>query len=382
MSQLILHIGTHKTGTTSLQAFLRANRQAFAQQDIGIPYEDMAYRVIDKDRNGHFLLRSVLDTLNPKRAYPEDERFIAKGVSAFQESAEKHSRVLLSDEALWYQGAVVKGFWPELKRQLEKLGVDQVKVVVYLRRQDQFIASLWNQFVKGATREGRTLEVYAGKKRSRLAMDYDRSIHQLETEFGSENIVVRRFDRNAFVNGDLYHDFCDAIGCPYTDEFVVPEVEANESLDSRFVEIKRLMNQSPRYQEGQNIFKGLLLAVQDASPHKNKGSVLGGSAAAAIVARYDEGNRRIAHDYLGIEDGPLFPPVNEDEPKYDPGITSSQEDLIVLLAEAFAYEDARITKLEKENAQLKKQLGKAAPARSSADASDFLHKVKRKLDRR
>ena len=34
--KLWIHIGTHKTGTTSIEAFLKTNRKALAHQGIGL----------------------------------------------------------------------------------------------------------------------------------------------------------------------------------------------------------------------------------------------------------------------------------------------------------------------------------------------------------
>lgn len=375
MGEVILHIGTHKTGTTSLQAFLRANRDAFAAEGIGIPYSDARYRSIDKDRNAHFLLRSVIDVIKPHRANDEDPAFIEHGTAALQEALREYPRVLLTDEALWLQGAIAKKFWPELKRQLAGLGAERVKIVLYLRRQDQFISSLWNQFVKGNTRETLALEEYVSKKSSRRAMDYDRGISMLEEQFGRENIVVRPFDRKDFAGGDLYHDFCAAIGCAFSDSLVIPETESNPGLDERFVQIKRIANESPGYREGRNVLMNPAIAAQSASPGK-EGSVLGGKAAAELVARYEEGNARIAREYLGREDGVLFAPVDAGEPRFDPGITPSQEDLIRLFAETISHEDARIEALERENAQLRRKLEEHV---SKSSSEGLARKVRRKL---
>lgn len=43
MKQLLIHIGTHKTGTTAIQNALRANRKLLAQN--GCAYVDEAYEL-------------------------------------------------------------------------------------------------------------------------------------------------------------------------------------------------------------------------------------------------------------------------------------------------------------------------------------------------
>lgn len=356
MAEVILHIGTHKTGTTSLQAFMRANREGFAQQGIGIPYTTVKHGGISLDRNANFLTLSVWDAIEPGKARPADKKFIEAGSQALRETLATYPKALLSDEKLWFRGAVDDRYWAQLKQTLHGFGVDRVKVIVYFRRQDQFITSLWSQYVKGTTREQRPLKQYARTKKSKLIMDYDRGVRNLENQFGKENIVVRVFDRKGFVGGDLYHDFCDAIGCTYLDSFEIPQIETNPSLNKCFTSTKRIINKGPLYLEGSNVFSPISFSAQSVSSEKTDATLFGGKEAAELVAGYEKGNRRIAKDYFGRRRKELFEPVDASTPKYDLGITQPQEDIIRLFSEAIAYEDARIAALEKRNSQLQKTI--------------------------
>ena len=61
MTALILHIGTEKTGTTSIQEFLGINRAALAEQGLHVPeflgartHRWAAYMAENVDRIDHF----------------------------------------------------------------------------------------------------------------------------------------------------------------------------------------------------------------------------------------------------------------------------------------------------------------------------------------
>jgi hypothetical protein len=51
--KLILHIGTHKTGTTSLQAWLANNREALAANGVSYPHATVAHG------SGHHRLKDL-----------------------------------------------------------------------------------------------------------------------------------------------------------------------------------------------------------------------------------------------------------------------------------------------------------------------------------
>lgn len=375
MAEVILHVGTHKTGTTSLQAFFRANKQALAQQGIGVPYNTITkYHAINPDRNAQFLLRAIWNLREPERERPGDREMIEAGYHALTEALDQFPRVLLTDEALWYRGATDEGYWPAVKRYLDQAGAEDVRIIVYFRRQDELVSSLWNQYVKERRYESHTLAQWAARTKTKQVLDYDQGLRYLERSFGKDHISVRLFDRNGFVGGDIFHDFCDAARIEYAEQFVVPEAKANPSLDRRHVLIKRIINESPSYAESANIFYQLSLSAQSVSHDDAPGSLLGGKAAAELVARYEQGNQRIAHDYFGRDDG-LFPPVDATEPTYDPGITPSQEDLIRLFTEAFSYQGNLIRALRDQNKALEKRIKRL----ESVNRNALTLKVERKL---
>lgn len=56
MKTLYLHIGTPKTGTTSIQEFMVCSREALQKHGICYPDIQKKFANISPNRNGHFLV--------------------------------------------------------------------------------------------------------------------------------------------------------------------------------------------------------------------------------------------------------------------------------------------------------------------------------------
>ncbi len=54
--------------------------------------------------------------------------------------------------------------------------------------------------------------------------------------------VVRRFERDSFVDGSLFQDFLDAVGIDVRADELQQVLNRNESLDAEAVEFLRLLN--------------------------------------------------------------------------------------------------------------------------------------------
>jgi len=109
MSTLYLHIGTPKTGTTSLQRFFLKNRMALRKQGCKFP----VFTKIDTENevaarhNGRFLTPII-----------KDKNYISQCYDAIYELAKKHSKIIITDEYLFNNCGNSKKFWIDLKNKL------------------------------------------------------------------------------------------------------------------------------------------------------------------------------------------------------------------------------------------------------------------------
>ena len=340
MERLILHIGTMKTATTALQHFFAINREKLSAGGVDFPPFGR-----NSDVNGLFLSKhgQFLSTGEIPDKVREYTRSLAEVFPAY---VAEHSVALLTDERLFREGTIYEGFWPALRDYLSQCGVKRVEIVVYLRRQDLFVASYWKQSVKEVLKETRSFEEFRRDVTVCAHMDYDTALARIEECFGRDAVNVRRYDRAAFAGGDIFHDFCAAIGLPWDDAFILPERRENPSLTCTVAEVKRLANMSNGYRTlPNNFFMEPTLAVSRIYPEPTGATPLAPEDAKALLAEYAEGNRRVAERYLGGE--PLFPEPYEFGPKWEREDAAVLNAAITMFAEALAAQQQKIDRLER-----------------------------------
>src|SRR6185295_2776033 len=135
------HVGLHKTGTTAMQRFFRLNREALVRQ--GISYPDLTER---DEGNGMPLAFAIqgqmpdwFERWNPKfRGQSLDfDRLMGQGLAM----APPSTAVLLSSEEFSLMDPAV------LKRRFGEYS-DDVRILVAVRRQDEWIESCYLQAVR------------------------------------------------------------------------------------------------------------------------------------------------------------------------------------------------------------------------------------------
>jgi hypothetical protein len=221
--EIFIHIGTHKTGTTSLQYFLHLNRDLLLKSGIlypktGVPDKHNLY--------GQHQLAWVL--LEDKLYWDDDIWFRLK------EECEKKrpGKIIISSE----------GFenleQPGIERLKEMLHSDNIKIIFYLRSYLGFMKSLYFEVMKKNQFSG-NFKDFIILKYSRL--DYDSYLVKWSAIFGEENIILRLYDEIESNTG-LIKDFCSIIGFDYS---LVPDKNAiriNVTANDRTVNALRILN--------------------------------------------------------------------------------------------------------------------------------------------
>ncbi len=303
---LILHIGSAKTGTSSIQAFLHRNRNRLA--DLGCLYP------LTPGRRRH---RRLGLFVQPKEALADTPGWDREGFSsaeAFRKAFRRRlfteinrsgpSRVLMSEETLY-------GSPDEVLRRLSRFAhriAGNLRLVVYLRRQDDHLVSRYQQLVK----VGETRRMAERMRQVDFSKTYDHfaRLRTWKDLVAPDELVVRRFERDSFVDGSLYQDFLDAAGINLrADELEPVEEPLNESLDAEAVEFLRILN----------IVRAENDAAAAALPPRNRPLVIRLAEATKgptltlpaplldrFMARWEESNQRVAREILGDESGQLF----------------------------------------------------------------------------
>lgn len=300
---LVLHIGSGKTGTSSIQYFLRLNRDPLAE--IGHLYPRTPGRTrharlglflrtdeeLEKDLSWH-----RLNTPDPAAFR---RRFRRRLFREINESG--LSSVLLSDEALY--GSSVEAL-RRLRTFTDRIA-GSVRLVVYLRRQDDHLVSRYQQLVKMG--ETRRIDEWARPDFAKT-YDYHARLSLWKQQLDPNEFVVRSFERDSFVEGSLYQDFLDAAGISARAGKLKQVELRNPSLDAEAVEFLRLLNCYRVDNEGAKarLIDNRKLVAGLAPWATGPALTLHGSRLDAFMARWEESNRAVAREFIGDPRGELF----------------------------------------------------------------------------
>lgn len=299
---VVLHIGSGKTGTSSVQAFLRDNRDRLADLGTLFPTSPGATRHV---RLGLFA-KSESEVANtpawPRQNQPDHNtfrrRFRRRLLAEIGSST--LPRVLLSDEVLFHLS-------DEALRRLGRFTgnfAESLRLVAYLRRQDDHMVSRYQQGVKvGVTVR---LAVYARRDMSWF-YDYHDRLRKHEQLLRPSEFVVRRFERDSLAEGSLFQDFLEAAGiCARADEWRQVALR-NESLDAESVEVLRLLNlhRARTQAKARGLVKNTVvkrLAQASTGPTLT----LPDPVLDAFMAQWEESNQSVARAFVSDPSGQLF----------------------------------------------------------------------------
>jgi len=346
---LVLHVGQHKTGSKALQSFLAHNRIALRLRGIEYPLLDPPRSRVRAYEISHFRLyalirREAIHECYGKgaaaRYWQQQSRHCLpfdSALSFFQalDAEVRRSglhRVVVSAEDLFdMHTAHEVAFRPQLieagARRIAALASDfghDVRVVVYLRRQDHLLAAHYAQFIKGGVDHDIDFEEFARAFAPRL--DTHHILGTWAQVFGPDRVCVRRYERSELPGGIVPDFFDHALGLPVPDFCVQPAADAesvNRTPDRDFVEFIRILNR--RSAAGQSVLpRDAVLAAalrSDPAAHEWAGASawLSPRARREVLEAHQEGNAAIARDFLRRMDGRLFiEPWPEDSQSWQP----------------------------------------------------------------
>ncbi len=319
MKTLYLHIGSPRTGTTSIQHFCHVNKDVLEEKGYCFPifphdYPHNRSRLNPARRNGLFLEAVYMDE-NGVRDKEKEAEILKDGMERLQEVFETYDQVILSDEGIWRAATKRrKSIWRDLHKEAEKGGFI-VKVIAYIRRQDELVKSWWNQTVKHGISESnamkweRYLEVYP----QYINLDYFTLLKAAADEFGVENIIVRRFHKKYFVDGSLLADFMDILGLRLTDEYRIPEQSVkNTRMSENLCEIKRIINGMPEVELKERWrYERLLRDLSEHSDGETLRRMFSPAEASDFMEKYADSNEQLYQMFFA-DGGSLF--LEKDDP--------------------------------------------------------------------
>jgi hypothetical protein len=294
--RVLLHIGTGKTGTGSIQNYLFHNRHALLLRHR-LLYPSTGLEEVEHFGEKLFAHYPVVswvvrrDRVQIVRLREEIEKADAEQAVV---SCENFYHGLDSDDIDFLADCLD--------------GLD-IHIVCYVRRQDLYMESAWKQqvkvgelrtafpvFLKRHTRPEYLAEVHA---------NYFRMLKPWAEAFGRENIQVRVFDRTQWRNGDLIDDFlglCDVLDGAAACSLPKPEM-TNVAMPSELVRLICKINAMglvPR--DEQQALVGYLRSLRE----YNDPPLLTLADRHSIIHNYAASNEAMFREFAGKRTPPCF----------------------------------------------------------------------------
>jgi len=220
MPKLIIHIGSQKTGSTSVQTFL--TQQSDKMEEAGLSYVK-AGRGPAAHNKLAFKLGSDSFPVIMKRLVHEVQSDPAK------------THVISAEMLFTTRMASSMGeFFPdELRR--------ETQIIAYIRRQDKFLEAMFKQVVKTGRFKG-TPQEYAKKREE--ALKYSKVLDAYANQFGTENVLVLPYERPMFKEGDVILDIASHLGMTNVTKADLPEKFSNITLSREVSELLGIISKS------------------------------------------------------------------------------------------------------------------------------------------
>jgi hypothetical protein len=292
MSEIIIHIGTHKTGTTTIQDTLFQNRRLLRQHGVVYPrigrvapHHNLVTRWIELP--GQFLARrSALEN------WASLARGYAGGADTVLVSSEEFSRLRPTAVDFRELAGLVAGF-------------GRARIACTLRNQLGYIQSIYVQVTK--TQRFIDFDAFVDHcLRSRyatgLALDYSVLMASVLRGFAREEVTLIPYEQAA-TRGGLVAHFCRSLGLPVAGEELVP-LPAGDSNVSPTPLALWLANQAaaPEVARGGQV----------AAAERVLGEALGAGVRTTLFTRaqvrrlratFEPLNRRFAARHRGVDPG-------------------------------------------------------------------------------
>jgi len=297
---LILHIGTHKTGTSALQTFMTANAGPLLKQGV---------RYVKAGRENR-IAHHPLAWLATGRPNIDPDCW----ANANKELARSREPInILSTEAFWFADPA------KVRKYLAYDG--HIRIIAYLRRQDAYLPSLYKQAVTSGRKV--TFDIWLQQTGNRG--DYYSVLSQWADAFGDSAIEIRPYERDGETI-DLVKDFIGGLGID------------SATLLKRYKSHRR--NQSPRREvlyfirafnklnfsvDQQKLFYSLIKIDKD---YIRSSDLLTREQSQELLDRFAEANRKVEERFWRDAKAPLFP----DRPPHDrpPGWTMEDPEFMDL----------------------------------------------------
>lgn len=293
--KILIHAGIHRTGTSSLQRFLEQNREILARHGVAYPGTEIHHQ-----KTAWALKRN-----------PSDGALLGE----LLKPCDKSNLCILSGEDFCIHTDLS---W------LEQLASEHdVHAVFYLRRQDHWVMSWYNQHVKwpfDRAKSRMSKEEFLASIDDFHWLDFHKLLKRWSDVIGINKLTISLVEPGQVA--DVVEDFVLRAGLP-AEELLPIKKRDNDSLPVHLLEVARqlgLYELPPKARS--RLVSTLCISLADKASSAR--TILSPIERNAILTKFDPSNRLVAAEFLGRDKLFHEPLPASDDPYYNPPKLSTE----------------------------------------------------------
>lgn len=335
MKKVFIHIGTFKTGSTSLQYHMHKNRKLLLENDFY--YGDYYDKYYLHSNLCYGILEEALKLNGLYQKYKDHPRFLNiaenpdKIIENIKRNSKDYSNIIISHEAFFADAfrtlAGLRSYLTEetkreinmyMRLRLKELMsefTDKIIIICYLRRQDLFIESQYNQYCKDIWYGDKNIpdfEEFVNCKP--IELNYYTILKEWKEVFPEARFIIKPYEKESFKNG-LINDFYTnilKIDFKIVKNFEsIDLVQSNQRLDRDVLEYKKKINILNN--KLNTLFKEYSISLPDI----NDFSYFSYEERKRFLRQFNIQNNKVAKEFLRKEDGILFSNMSMDFHEYE-----------------------------------------------------------------
>ena len=218
MPKCILHVGMHKTGSTSIQNSLAEldDEKFYYARILSSPNHSVGMFGAFAERPDRGHVRKMV--LRRKRTVEEIVGEAKRGIKASITEAGERTLVI-SGEGMLRLG---EKDLQRLRMFFERHGYNEFEILAYIRPPGGYMSSAIQQRIRAGGFKDFRIE--------KSLPDYREKFEKFDQVFGAENVKLSKFDRALLKNGDVVEDFCERSGIPVDSIEIIRKNEAVSRL--------------------------------------------------------------------------------------------------------------------------------------------------------
>lgn len=309
MKTAYIHIGTHKTGSTSIQYFLFKNREKLKEQGFLYPLSGIPQKNLFGQHHlaVAFLEHLQLNTYNPNAGGWEE--FITEAHSFPEQN------IIISSENFCLPRFDLEQIY-KIKYYLSQY---TVKIVVYLRRQDDYLISKYRQFIS-SNKYSNSFEQFIIEQK--WLIDYHQILEPWQKVFGITNMIVKLFEPEQ-LNNNLIDNFLDTINYPEnrseliktSQQAISPSIKHTNFKYYSYQIMQQYFSFTPKQYQNKYLIKlnSKLNKILPINKLINKipdfilsSQLISVEERIELMKEFEESNQKVAREYLARTNGKLF----------------------------------------------------------------------------